>query len=169
MQVERVEWKSGAVTRDIAADVAYKAILDIKKKSGGTLTDEGIVQAASAKRHVLHKLFEWDDTEAARMHRLTQARSLLRSFRVTYVERPETPVRAFQVQRKASPRVKADRTLYTTTSDAMSDGPTRERLIAEAIRQAMQFRRRFQELYELNAVFEAIDQTVGSLVSDVSS
>lgn len=166
MKIQSVEWKDGAVHRGVDASAAYDAICKLRESHGGTITDVDVVNAAKSKRSVLHKLFTWDDSEAARAFRLGQARSLIKSFTVRYEERPETAVKAFQVKRRASVHSKDDRTEYTTTADALSDGPTRDRMIAEAIRLAMQFRRRFQELHELSAVFEAIEAAVVAIGSE---
>lgn len=48
----------------------------------GRLDPEDVVEAARDPESVLHNDFEWDDTEAARQHRLNQARRVIRSVRL---------------------------------------------------------------------------------------
>lgn len=48
----------------------------------GRLTPEQVVDAAEDEGSALHQFFEWDDSEAARQHRLHQARRLIRSVEV---------------------------------------------------------------------------------------
>ena len=63
----------------------------------GTLTPALVVDAASHPEHPLHTRFTWDDTEAARRWRLSQASELIRTARVTYraANSSEQQVRAF--------------------------------------------------------------------------
>lgn len=50
----------------------------------GRLTPELVVEKASDPNHPLFSRFDWDDQTAARLHRLEQARGLIRLARVTY-------------------------------------------------------------------------------------
>lgn len=74
-------------------DVARKALASILKKNGGKLLKpEDVLDEAAHPDHPLHREFEWDDGIAAAMHRMTQARTLIRSIPVVYVvdDRPST-------------------------------------------------------------------------------
>jgi hypothetical protein len=51
-------------------------------KPDGTFVPQDVVDAASPPRSPLHPFFEWDDDEAARAHRLHQARLLVRAVEV---------------------------------------------------------------------------------------
>lgn len=55
----------------------------IAKKSGGVLSPEDVVEFAKNPATVLHSRFTWDDTEAARQHRLWQARKVIACVVVT--------------------------------------------------------------------------------------
>ncbi len=59
---------------------------------GGLLTAESVVEAAKDEASPLHALFEWDDTEAARLFRVQQARQTIRAF-VRYEPRTGRKVR----------------------------------------------------------------------------
>lgn len=60
------------------------------------LTREAIVAAAAPQRAPLHRYFEWDDSEAARLYRLEQAGQIRRCILVRPIDEPDQePVRAF--------------------------------------------------------------------------
>lgn len=162
MKIDSIDWKSQAPSRGIDAEKAFNALEEVRQRNDGDLTDDTIIEAARPKNHVLHKWFEWDDTKAANEHRRTQARQLVRSFVVTYAESKETPVRAYEVHRKTRPGSEK-RTAYRTTDEVMADPDARDRLIASAIRMAMEFRRRFRGLHELQKIVEAIEETLPAM------
>lgn len=51
----------------------------------GRLDPADVVEAARDPASPLHGYFEWDDTEAARQHRLGQARQLIRRIKIETV------------------------------------------------------------------------------------
>lgn len=161
MKIDSISWKQNVPTNGIDPAKAYTALEKIREKHDG-LNDDLIVTVASSKNHILHKWFEWDDSVAAKEHRRMQARKLVQSLVVTYEELPELKTRAYEISHKAKPGSEI-RTLYSTTEEVLANPESRDRLIAEAIKMAMQFRRRFQSLHELDAVIEAIDKTLKEL------
>lgn len=165
MKIESICWKANSNTGGVDAEKAYESLIAIKDRNGGNLTREAIVAKAKAKSHLLHPIFEWDDTEAAKQHRLTQAGTLIRSIEVTYKELPKRPMRAFEITERKERGNAESKTVYKTNDEAMSDPVARDALIAEAIRAAMAFRRRFSNLRELQLIFEAIDKVAEELVS----
>lgn len=65
---------------------ARKAALDaIAKKHGGVLRPKDVVKVAADPEHILHDIFEWDDSKAAYQHRLSQARDFIASVRYVYI------------------------------------------------------------------------------------
>lgn len=60
----------------------------------GRITPERVVEAASEVTHPLHDFFEWDDSEAARRFRITQARTLIVRVKVEYRTTPGVTVKA---------------------------------------------------------------------------
>ncbi len=158
MKIEKVVWKKNVPTAGIDASKAYEAMEEIRAKNKG-LTDDALVLAAKPKSHVLHNFFEWSDDKAAVEYRRMQARQLMRSFEVVYKEMPETRVRAYQVQTKSRPG-DVQRTVYSTTEEVMNNPESRDRLIASAIKAAMEFRNRFKHLHELEGIIESINKTL---------
>lgn len=59
-------------------------LIELADKNNGRLTPEQVVDDATNPQSPLHEEFEWDDAEAAKLHRLNQARSIIR--RVQFVE-----------------------------------------------------------------------------------
>lgn len=54
----------------------------LAEEAGGELTPNRVVEDAKDPESPLHRWFDWDDSEAAIKHRLSQARQLIRSIRV---------------------------------------------------------------------------------------
>lgn len=63
----------------------------------GIITPQAVVARASNKSNPLHKYFTWNDSIAARKHREWEARMLIRSVSVTFIDSggKEQAVRAF--------------------------------------------------------------------------
>lgn len=164
MKIESITWKSNVPNKGINAADAYNALEAIREENNG-LTDDCIVEAASVQSHVLHNWFEWDDTVAAVEHRRSQARSLLRSISITYQEAPELTVRAYQVETKARTQ-DPQRTVYSTTAEVLANPEARTRLLAQAVKAALEFRNRFRQLHELDAVMQSIDDCLVRLTGE---
>lgn len=77
---------------EIEADATVVAELTVIYERDGELTAENVLAAASKVGSRLNRYFEWDDTAAAHLYRLDQARHLIR--RVT-IELMGSEVRAF--------------------------------------------------------------------------
>ena len=161
MKIQSIKWKQNVPSKGIEAEKAHKALEAIRARDNG-LTDDAILKAAAAKNHVLHSWFEWDDSAAAIQYRRDQARLLIRSLEVVYVETPDIKTRVYEVEHKSRPQ-DPQRTVYTTTEEVLANPESRDRLIAEAIRAAMQFRRRFKMLHELDSLINEIDKVVERL------
>ncbi len=96
--------------------IALKAL----ERDDGRLLPEDVVLAAREPNSPLHRHFTWDDTEAARLRRLDEARALIRSVRVihtvhkidvrvpSYVRDPEADAKAAGYRNIANVRTEAD-------------------------------------------------------------
>lgn len=163
MKIDSIRWKERFPNAGVKVEVAHEEIMRIKNKNGGLVSPDDIVKEAVKKSNPLHRLFTWDDTEAARKFRLSEAGLLLRSIEITYVELPDEPRRAFEVSYKKPPGSTEKQTLYATAQEAAADPDNHARLIAEAVRTLMAWRSRFRYLQELSHLMEKIDETVSSL------
>lgn len=62
----------------------------------GKLTPEEVIRLARSPESILHPLFEWDDSVAARKYRVDQARTLISSFEISVtINRVELRVQEF--------------------------------------------------------------------------
>ncbi len=144
-----------------SAEPAHKA-LEILRKKNGVLRPKEVVEKARNSRSKLHKYFMWDDTEAAQRFREEQARLLIRSIEVIYIESPNAvAVNTYQVvtEPTESDDVKP-RKVYTSTAEALADPVMRGEILGNAIRDALSFRRKYAALQELSQVFTAVDAMV---------
>lgn len=61
----------------------HSILQEIAEETGGILKPELVVAKAAADDHPLHSYFEWNDSVAAHSHRVSQARALIRSVKVS--------------------------------------------------------------------------------------
>jgi hypothetical protein len=64
-------------------------------RNGGLLLIDDVLSAAEDTECVLHKHFEWDDTEAANQYRREQARGMIQKCSITIAQSPDVSIRAF--------------------------------------------------------------------------
>lgn len=147
----RYQWKKGSRVR-IDAQLAGERFELLEQR--GSLTAESVLEDALHEASPLHAAFEWSDTEAARKYRLNQARHLIRSLVVAYVEesRVEHPVRAFV---SVEPHRQQG---YEHVLFVMTDDERREKLIAQAWRELEQWKARYQHLTEFADICERIGE-----------
>ena len=79
----------------VKSEVVRQELLEICRENRGVLRPEDVVEQARSPKSVLHGLFQWDDSEAAREYRLWQARELIRVSVVMLPEAGGEPTRAF--------------------------------------------------------------------------
>jgi len=132
------------------------------------LIPEEVVRAAQSPRSPLHELFTWDDTEAARRHRLEEARQLIR-VTVTLIPGTDQEVRAYVSLSEDRPQgVKGQITGgggYRATAEVMSDEQLRAILLADAQREMRAFQNKYARLSELALVFDAMTVAANAAVT----
>lgn len=145
-------WREGARLAGDAQQVgeALQRLAD----SGG-LTAERVITAAQHDP-VLHPFITWDESEAARLHRLEEARLLIRSITITIeVEGREQPI-----EERAFVAVKTEPTgHYTPLTLALNTPSMRQQLLAQAERDMQLFEARYHRLTELAGLFAAMRET----------
>lgn len=134
------------------------AVIELRAlASQGTLTPANVVQAAAWPTSALHPYFTWDDTEAATLRRLDEARSAIASVRVQLLTQPEQPpidVRAFVSL--ASDRVAGNG--YREIEVVLADPDQRAQLLRTALRELHSLQRKYGKLSELAKVFASLDE-----------
>lgn len=107
------------LAKESRRDIARKELEKIKRENGGLLKPEDVLDEAAHPDHPLHREFEWDDTVAAAAHRLTQARTLIRSIPIVYVDDNRKP------SSKQEPIIRV-RKYHSLPSDRKDGGGYRE-------------------------------------------
>ena len=134
--------------------MAFNELEAIRKRHRGILKADDVVEAATSEMSPLHKYFEWDDSEAARQHRLWQARELIR-YVVTIIPNHTKPVTAYV-------SLKGDRSNegggYRALVDVMSDADQRKLLLMQALDDLEFWKAKYEELNELVPVFKALER-----------
>jgi len=114
---------------------------------------ETIVDAAASVRSPAHKLFQWNDSIAAREFRLVRARVLLGSFvietEITSEKNEVSTIDVPYVTRSAPGK-------YEITTEAMKVSKKRDFILQEALAELRRLRVRYAHLSELAAVFAEV-------------
>lgn len=141
------QWKAGARMSGDAQKVG-EALARLERK--GRLTPDEVVKSAKRSDSVLHQYFEWDDAAAAVKYREVQAGNLIRAVEVV-VEGSSEPVRAFvNVVTEGGERK------YMDVEAALSEQPTRDQVLADAIAELRAFEKKYAGISELAEVIDAI-------------
>ena len=146
------EWRDGA-RYGLDAQKVGGRLARIQAKHGG-VTAELVVKDAQAKSSPLHGGFEWDDKRAAHLHRLQEARSIIRSIVVHHptTESDERRVRAFVHVNEE----------YEDVVTVLSVADKREVFLAQALAEAKAWRCRYEHLEELAGVFAALEKATAA-------
>lgn len=127
------------------------ALEELAARHDGRLTPEVVLRAAKRAASPFHHLFEWDDTAAARLYRLDQARRLLREVKLSVEVEPERSidVRGF-VHVKAADD---DEGYYAPTREALSDH-RRTIVMEQARRDIVALERKYHDLIDFAALLD---------------
>lgn len=141
------KWKIPGIV-PVDAQTAGEEIERIYNRDG--FVDPAVLVMESKEESApLHKCFEWNDTEAAKKYRITQAKEIVRSI-VTVHETTNTETRAFV-------SVKQE---YHPISVVIKQPDAREILLNQALNELRWFERKYSELTELCGVFQEIRKVV---------
>ena len=143
------KWCDGS-RHKVDANIAGKVAQELEDQ--GRLTAQNLVDVSRPEDAPLHKEFEWNDSEAARQYRLTQARGIIRHLTIV-TEGSKTPEKMFVNIRIESPE-------YTTVRKALTIPSEREMLLKNAKRDMEAFIARYQRLKELDSVINAISDAL---------
>lgn len=84
MTTSKLQWKIKGLAKGLDPNVVLSELERIENVYGG-LTAQSVLEAASPEDSILHVLFEWDDSEAAKQYRLQQARTILNNIEVQII------------------------------------------------------------------------------------
>lgn len=146
------QWRKGSHIGGVDPQEAGDELERVREEYGA-LTAKAVVEVAADAASPLHPAFTWDDEVAATEYRLDQARHLVRSLVV--VGDPETKAPYLRYTVVDEHREDAR---YLPVREAMADEETRRKVLARALSELEQFRRKYAELMELAEVFGAIER-----------
>ena len=143
------QWVNGSKVRNLEADDAGRELSKLARR--GPLTAEKIVAKAAPETSPLHPAFEWDDAEAARQHRLAQARLIMRSVVVVSESGERSPLLIHVVHEKCGGSA------YLTEAAIVSDDELLAAALQEAHHALQGCLKRYHHLEALRPVWEAIE------------
>lgn len=129
----------------------------LEKQHGEMLTPGDIVDSAESNSSPIHNWFDWDDTSAARKHRLQQARMLVAMVHV--VAEDGKPIRSTLHVYEDS----IARGVYVDIEVVSKNEGYREQVVEDALKRAQAWATTYQRYAELLSIRQAIDATVKSL------
>lgn len=133
-------------------------LTQLRDDLGAGFRPAAVVEDAAAESSPLHPAFTWDDGEAARKRREDEARYLIRHVVVVREAAGETPAREVRAFVSVVERVsESDR--YMPVVQAMSDDEYRDQIVDRALREAVAWRHRYEDIREFSRIFTAIDRT----------
>lgn len=121
--------------------------------NGGRLTAAIVVSAARPDDSPLHHCFTWDDADAAEKHRLNEARALIRSVKIRYVQDDEV----FKAPRFVSVAQPDGAHAYKATDEIAADPVMTRIVLQDAIRQ---WRSLFARYKHLQGFLEAVQASM---------
>lgn len=158
-----VKWKSGARFKS-DPEKAYEEVEKLRKANDGVIEPEVLVESAKSDKSVLHVEFPWNNKIAAHEHRLTIARTILRSFVVVRDEiKTDRPQRTYEVVNAPKKPKEKPKKVYRHIDDIMADPDCRAELLGRALKELISFRNRFRDLQELSVVMRAVDSVLEDL------
>jgi hypothetical protein len=147
----KFRWSNSRYSGIVSAAVFGKWLTSLPDTNPAT-----VVEHAANRKSPAHKLFNWDDSAAAREFRLTQARLILGSFVI------ETEIVSGKSKKPRSISVpyisRSAPGLYEITTDAMRIPEKRDFMLSQALAEVKRWRRRYANLSELAVVFAALDE-----------
>ena len=145
--MKEYQWKAGA---RIKADPETVGRLFDRLDETVGLNAENVLDSARDENSPIHNEFEWNDTDAAEMYRLSQARHLINCLTVKIIERDDAaPVRAY---------FKISDDNYEQTKNIIKVEEKRRSLLEQALSELRTFQRKYSILKELAEVFAEIDK-----------
>ena len=148
------QWKSASRIKADANDAG--AMCEQLEKTVG-LTPANLLDANRDENAPLHNEFEWNDAVAAEEYRLSQAGYIIRMLCVRQEEKPGAePVRAFF-------RVDNDTKSYDSISVILQNEDKHKMLLRTAYAELEAFRRKYEQLSELELLFDCINDCINNL------
>ena len=136
----KARWAPGSKFKNrCRAEVAASLIVQYRKRHGHPTAGD-LVALARPASSPLHRMFEWNDREAARLHRLETARLIMRTLIITS---EHGPVRMYQAVRIGM-GVGSGGKVYVPTEEALTTPGLSEQVLDGALRELRGWRERWR-------------------------
>lgn len=135
-------------------------IAKLAADNNGTLTPDLIVEDARNPSSPLHEEFEWDDTVAAHQHRLSQARTVIRTIHITDHYRTATILRPEWVR---DPDLPANQAGYISLASLESDHDRAVRALDMELSRVSSLLKRAREIAMTLNLVDEIDVYIAAL------
>lgn len=159
MQAEKFVWKAGAQF-PVDAKTAVDTIHDIQQSLGkDTITAKELLDASRNDDAPLHSCFEWDDTIAAEKYRVEQARHIINSIEIRFVD-ADNPAHLKQTRYLVNTTCvtpKAQQGQFATINVAFTNNNYRVAVLKNALCELRAFQNKYSSYQELSGVIKAID------------
>jgi hypothetical protein len=142
---------------DVALSPEASAELDSIRRKYGAVAPRMVLNFARNEKTALHKHFNWDDTAAAERYRLLQAGQIIRMY-VIVKDDSKPPIRGLVslMQDRHPEAKKPGNGKRRHIDDVMSDAAMRQNLLDTALMELRAFKRKYEMLTELSAVWNAL-------------
>lgn len=150
-------------SNDIRTEEKRAALMEIAEANGGVLNPQQIVDYAADPASPLHDEFEWDDAKAGNLARLAQANGLVRRMRLTIIRQAAEPRKVEAMvtrQFQSRPSMRQKKGGYERVEDIFQDPIKRQEVLEQVLRELEAYRRRYRQLEELGAVWDALDEVI---------
>lgn len=155
---------SGSVFDEARAPEVLSCLLGLEEAKG-YLKAEDVVEEARNPSSVLHGMFEWDDTRAAKLHRLETAGKIIRSvrYRVSKLDGEERRglIPAFVSVRVETPA--AEKRAYVSIGKVVETPRLRRQVQAEMARALQGIADRYAAFEELSRARELVTAAIQAL------
>lgn len=118
-------WSSRQLKQEIQMKAEKELLTRMARRNGGVLMVDDVLNEAQSEDSILHKHFEWDDSEAADLYRKQQARALIQRCKIQMVESDPVEIRAFV----SLPTDRSNGGGYRLTSEVVGNEYMKEELL----------------------------------------
>lgn len=143
--------------------VVEEVLRDLYDRNG-QLTPALVVTEAEAETHPLHAFFTWDDAQAGHKHRLNEARQLIRTVKVRFVDANdnEHDIRVWHASHSTGD---SERQGYVPDEEVRASPVARTILLSTMEREWRSLRRRYQHIQEFWTMVGSDSSEVGEKAS----
>lgn len=132
------------------------AELERMEKKHGVVTPKLVLEESRGKTAPLHKCFEWNDSIAAEKYRLNQAGQIIKNLVVILDDYQQSePVRAFVNVVSETPAKTGE---FINIVSAIQAEETRTTVLANALKELQEFKKKYKGFEELAGIFTEIDK-----------